>query len=316
MIIKDLMTTTLATVAPKNTLFSAVALMREKRCSCVLVTDKGYPKGIMTERDMVRLFDESIKNERLENILIEEVMTPEPVSVDASTTLYDALLLVRTRKLRHLMVVDDDGLLVGLVTQTDMVNVYMQLIQRQTELETENEELHLLSHNDALMGIGNRRAMEVELVFTEAASRRYKKSYAVALIDVDYFKCYNDHYGHQCGDDVLSLIAMAMKDSMRETDRIYRYGGEEILMLMPETETEEAMIAADRARQSVLTMHLPHMKSPIGCLTVSIGVAAAESEAWAELIKRADIALYEAKSMGRNQVCSWSEEDVKPSATA
>lgn len=309
MIIADLMTSVLASVAPKNTLFSAVALMRDKRCSCVLVTDKGYPKGILTERDVVRLFDDAIKSQQLENILIEQVMTPDPVSVSVSTTLYDALLLVRTRKLRHLLVVDEEGLLVGLVTQTDMVNVYMQLIQRQTELETENQQLHLLSHKDALMGIGNRRAMEVELAFTEAASRRYKKPYAVALIDVDFFKCYNDHYGHQSGDDALSFIATAITDSMRETDRLYRYGGEEILMLMPETETGEALVAAERARESVLAMQLPHTESKFGYLTVSIGIAAAESEAWTKLVKRADVALYRAKGAGRNKVCSWSTTD-------
>lgn len=308
MIVADLMTSVVASVAPKNTLFSAIALMRDKRSSCVLVTDKGYPKGILTERDVVRLFDEAIKNQQFENILIEQIMTPEPVSVTTSTTLYDALLLARTRKLRHLLVVDEEGLLVGLVTQTDMVNVYMHLIQRQTELETENEELHLLSHKDALMGIGNRRAMEVELAFTEAASRRYQKPYAVALIDVDFFKCYNDQYGHQSGDEALSLIATAIKDSMRETDRIYRYGGEEILMLMPETETAEALIAAERARRSVLAMQLPHSESTCGYVTISSGVAAAESEAWTELVKRADMALYRAKGSGRNTTCSWSAD--------
>ena len=90
--------------------------------------------------------------------------------------------------------------LIGLVTQTDMVNAYVQMLERQDELESENQHLHVLSNQDPLMKIGNRRAMDVELSFVEAASRRYGKSYAIALMDVDLFKSITTTMANQQGD--------------------------------------------------------------------------------------------------------------------
>ena len=153
------------------------------------------------------------------------------------------------------------------------------------------------------MGIDNRRAMEVEMDFTEAYSKRYKKSYSVALMDVDYFKAYNDCYGHQAGDEALISIANALKNTMRETDRLYRYGGEELLMLMSSTSTEEAMIAAERARIAVDELKIPHVASPLEHLTISGGIASSDDEEWQVLVDSADTALYRAKANGRNQTC-------------
>ncbi|MEE8059434.1 MAG: GGDEF domain-containing protein [Pseudomonadales bacterium] len=303
MIIGELMTAVVARVSPNDSLSATIALMREKNCSCVLVSEDGYPKGILTERDVVRLFSDTIKQQVIPDVVIAEVMTVEPVCVQASTPLHDALIVARSQKLRHLLVVDEHDKLVGLVTQTDMVDAYVYLIERQVELETENQQLHLLSHKDALMGIGNRRAMEVELAFTEASSKRYSKTYAVALMDVDFFKQFNDHYGHQKGDEALQALATTIQSSMRDTDRLYRYGGEEILLLMPETNASDANVAAERVRQAVQDRQLPHITSPLGFLTISIGVASGQAESWQVLVGRSDTALYQAKQSGRNEVC-------------
>ncbi len=302
MVIGDLMTEVSAAVSPDDRLVSAITMMREKQCSCVLVSQDGHPKGILTERDVVRLFADAIDKQVLPDVAIRDVMTVEPVCVQRSTPLYDALVLARSRKLRHLLVVDGNELLVGLVTQTDMVDAYLHLIERQAKLESENQALHLLSNKDALMGIGNRRAMEVELAFTEASAKRYQKTYAIALMDVDFFKKYNDYYGHQMGDEALQALAVAIKGSMRDTDRVYRYGGEELLLLMPETSAIDAVIAAERSRQAAEEMRLSHSESPFAFLTISVGVASGNGESWRQLVKRADNALYQAKSAGRNRV--------------
>jgi len=238
-------------------------------------------------------------------------MTIEPVCVHESTSLYDGLLLAQSRGLRHILVVDENELLVGLVTQTDMTNAYVKLLERQTELETANQALHLLSFEDSLMGIGNRRAMEVELSFAEALEKRYKKTYAVALIDVDFFKKYNDHYGHQAGDDALVAIVCAIKSSMRETDKLFRYGGEEILLFMPETRAEYALIPAERARKAVQALQLPHSESPLDRVSISVGVAYEQGEEWQALVARADQALYKAKESGRDKVCEADAKDNK-----
>jgi diguanylate cyclase (GGDEF)-like protein len=302
MIIADLMTVITAGVSPQQSLAEAVLLMQEKQCSCVLVTEDEYPKGIITERDVVRFFLAMMSGELDPGTIVAEVMTKEPACIQKNTSLYDALMLSRSRHLRHLLVVDDQEKLIGLVTQTDMVNAYMKLIERQSVLETENEELQLLSNQDPLMKIGNRRAMQVELTFTEASSRRYDKSYALALIDVDFFKKYNDHYGHQSGDSALQLLATTMQLAMRATDRLYRYGGEELLLLMPETTMEEARVAAERVRKAVEVVQCPHSESPLSVLTVSIGVAADIAQPWQQLVARADKALYRAKDSGRNRI--------------
>jgi diguanylate cyclase (GGDEF)-like protein len=203
-----------------------------------------------------------------------------------------------------LLVVDDSENLVGLVTQTDMANAYVSIIARQQELEVANQTLHLLSHEDALMHIGNRRAMEVELSFTEASSKRYQKNYSVALMDIDFFKKYNDHYGHQAGDDALIAVANALKEAMRESDRLYRYGGEELLMLMAEATDDDRLTAAERAREAVEDLNIEHIACPLAKLTISIGVASSRGdEPWHSLVARADKALYQAKNSGRNRVC-------------
>ncbi len=303
--ISDLMTAVSAGVAPDASMASAIRLMQEKSCSCVVVSENGYPKGIITERDVVRFFVEGLDEALDTQIPIHKVMTKRPICVHELTSLKDALSIAHKRYLRHLIVTDSDGKLLGLVTQTDMVNAYLQLVEREAELETENQALQLLSTEDPLMGIGNRRAMEIDLQFTEDSAKRYDKDYALALIDVDRFKKYNDYYGHQKGDEVLKQLADIINASKRVADRVYRYGGEEILLLMPETVKDDALIAAERIRQAVEAAAIEHQQSPFGKLTISIGVAAAEDESWKELLHQSDQALYKAKESGRNRVCVW-----------
>lgn len=310
MVIGELMTSVRAGLSPQDSLADAILMMHRERCSCILVCEDGHPKGILTERDIVRIFAAAIDSERVGNddsvqdMVIGDVMTEEPVCVRYHTQLYDALMLARSRKLRHFPVVDDDKKLVGLATQTDMVNAYVQIIERQTKLEIENQHLYLLSYEDALMKIGNRRAMEVELEFAEASLRRYNKGYAIALLDIDFFKKFNDHYGHPKGDDALQKLAITVKSAKRDTDRIYRYGGEELLLLMPETDIDAAMIAAERIRQAVEEIRYPHQLSPFSYLTISVGVAVSKQGSWQQLVERADKALYQAKSSGRNAISS------------
>jgi len=247
-------------------------------------------------------------NSYFHDVPVSDVMTTDPVCVHESTSLYEGLLLSRNRSLRHLLVVDKNGGLVGLVTQSNMTDAYIKLLERQTELETENQALYQLAREDSLMGIGNRRAMEVELSSAEALAKRYKKTYSVALIDVDFFKNYNDHYGHQAGDDTLVAIVCAIKSSMREIDKLFRYGGEEVLLLLPETIAEYALIAAERARKAVRALQLLHSGSPLDRVTISIGIASEQGEEWRALVARADQALYKAKASGRDKVC---DADVK-----
>jgi diguanylate cyclase (GGDEF)-like protein len=260
--------------------------------------------GIITERDIVRVFSRYISqpNTDVGLLSVGELMTHNPVSIQETTSLLDALLLSRSRKLRHLPVVDESNKLLGLVTHTDMVDTYVALLARQGELENANQQLELLSLEDSLLNIGNRRALDVELALLDAQLQRNQaQSFALIMIDVDWFKRYNDHYGHPKGDEALQGVVAAIKGSMRSTDKLYRYGGEELLLLTPNTAADAALNVANRARQAVFDMALEHSESPLGVLTVSAGVAWGEGVLSSDLLDAADKALYEAKAAGRNK---------------
>ncbi len=168
-----------------------------------------------------------------------------------------------------------------------------------------NQELQLLAMEDPLLGIGNRRAMERDLDHMHSTAVRYMRFYSLILFDVDHFKLYNDHYGHQAGDKALKKIAIIIKGAIRSADRIFRYGGEELLLLLPETNQEGAEVLARRLVERVREREIPHEDDERGVLTVSAGISNFDPRIdsvpdWRALVARADRALYRAKSAGRN----------------
>ena len=301
MLVKEVMNKDPLIVSLETSLKIAISKMAETRSSCLLVVTEQKPVGIVTERDVSMLFAEVLAGRGDLERQVQEIMTPEPVCVTEHSLFKDALMLSRSRKLRHLPVLNEQDLLTGLVTQTNLVDAYAGLVDKQDELENSVEQLKLLSLEDPLLGIGNRRAMEVDLAFTEADAIRHHKTYAVALLDIDFFKGFNDTYGHQTGDDALRVVAQTIKQTVRTSDRVFRYGGEEILILMPEANMESAFKCADRARKAVENLQIPHEGSPLGVLTLSGGVASEEEGVWVDLVDRADKALYRSKNNGRNR---------------
>lgn len=299
--IADLMVEITVKASPNDKLSEVVTTMRDTRSSCFMVCDGDSAVGIVTERDIVGLFAGCLSDNKLMlDVPVADVMTPNPYCVREKTTLYEALTIAREKRLRHLPVVDANERLVGIVTQADMANTYVQLMENQLELEAVNKELQNLSNEDALMKIGNRRAMEADLDYAESVSVRYKNIYAIALIDVDYFKKYNDHYGHQEGDEALKRIAQAIKVRIRKSDKVYRYGGEELLLLMPETDSDGSLTAVDQVRTSIEQLAMVNDESPFGVVTVSVGVVSRSEGKWRDMVEAADKALYQAKKDGRN----------------
>ncbi len=302
MLVKELMNEEPLIVSLDTTLKEAVSKMADARSSCLLVVSERKPVGIVTERDVTTLFAEVLAGQGDLSRKVQEVMTTEPVCVTEDSLFKDALMLSRSRKLRHLPVLDELDLLVGLVTQTNLVDAYAGLVDKQDELESSVEQLRLLSLEDPLLRIGNRRAMEVDLAFTEADAIRHHKTYAVALLDIDFFKGFNDTYGHQTGDDALRVVAKTIKQTVRTSDRVFRYGGEEILILMPEANEQSAFRCAERVRQAVENLNIPHAASPLEVLTLSGGVASEEEGRWVALVEKSDKALYKSKGSGRNKI--------------
>jgi two-component system chemotaxis response regulator CheY len=162
--------------------------------------------------------------------------------------------------------------------------------------------LHRDARQDALTGLGNRHRLSEDLEAMRARAQRYGHRWCVALLDVDRFKGYNDGSGHLEGDALLRRVSATLAETVRGGDTVYRYGGEEFLVLLPEQTLETAALAAERLRGVVEALALPHPAG--GVVTVSVGVAgpAEGPDSVDDLVGAADAALYAAKSRGRNRV--------------
>jgi diguanylate cyclase (GGDEF)-like protein len=174
---------------------------------------------------------------------------------------------------------------------------------RTEELEQLNAVLTQLSMTDSLTGLANRRHFDDVLIAECHRAARTHQPLALMMIDVDLFKKYNDHYGHQAGDDCLVSVATVFKNyAHRASDLAVRYGGEEFAFIAPTTNETSALHLAQEICTALASQQLAHELSPFGIVTVSIGVAVFVSTTPEQLIKKADEALYCAKSQGRNQV--------------
>jgi diguanylate cyclase (GGDEF)-like protein len=174
------------------------------------------------------------------------------------------------------------------------------------KLGAANERLAALASTDGLTGIPNRRAFDERLQMEWKRRSRPRRALAMIILDIDYFKQYNDHYGHLMGDDCLKEIARTLSEGRRAADLVARIGGEEFSLVMPETDAAGAMIVAEAVRARIEGLQLEHVKSPLGVVTASLGVAVAAGDSRKgpveDLMLRADKALYEAKRSGRNRV--------------
>jgi diguanylate cyclase (GGDEF)-like protein len=197
-----------------------------------------------------------------------------------------------------------DQLATRLIAADRITGLHRQLASQQTELERLNEMLFQDSRHDRLTGLGNRRRLDEDLERLADQARRYDHRLAVVLFDVDRFKQYNDTAGHAAGDEVLRSVASALAAECRTGDAAYRYGGEELLVALPEQELEPATTAAERMRAAIEALGIPHPGiTPAGVVTVSGGVAClGPDETVASLLGRADAALYRAKRDGRNRI--------------
>lgn len=195
----------------------------------------------------------------------------------------------------------DDAAMVGLLATEIGLAISNLLLQKQAQ------KLRALAERDELTGVNNRRNLMALFQRELDRSRRYGSILSVSMVDIDYFKSFNDTYGHQAGDEILRSIAQVLVSASREIDIIGRYGGEEFIALLPETAIEQAEVYAERLRARVelrgqdLRTRFPKTKP----LTISVGVTQAVPQSGDDverIIKRVDEALYEAKEEGRNRI--------------
>jgi two-component system chemotaxis family response regulator WspR len=188
---------------------------------------------------------------------------------------------------------------------------YKELAVAYHDLEVVKNELEALSHRDGLTGIANRRYFDTVLEREWNAAHREKKSLSLILFDIDYFKKYNDTYGHLAGDDCLCQVAIAASQVIkRPRDTLARYGGEEFAIILPDTEASGAEFCAEQIRYAIENLNISHSSSQINsCVTASLGTSTISPHTRIstsqQLIKEADLALYQAKREGRNCVKVW-----------
>ena len=190
------------------------------------------------------------------------------------------------------------------------VYVTIQDIREQKSLE---RHLKRVAQQDSLTGVLNSRAILNRLEEELIRSRRYHSDLSCFMLDIDHFKTVNDRFGHQRGDQILKKVARIIKDGLRRTDIVGRYGGDEFLVILTETKPQNAKVAAERLRGLVNSFNFSSSRQAPFKITISIGISGFPSEQvkhFKDLVSRADKALYQAKTLGRDRIVL--AEDPKP----
>lgn len=182
-------------------------------------------------------------------------------------------------------------------------------IKREKALRDYSENLKKDSVTDGLTGLFNRRYFDESYAQALSAAKRAKKVLSILMIDIDFFKLYNDFYGHQAGDSVIQAVAGALKSQIsRGEDTIARYGGEEFVVILPNSAKADAEIVANRLNEAVRALNITHEKSAAApFVTISIGICSGIPHEGENLLLKADEALYASKHKGRN---CWSSVDL------
>jgi diguanylate cyclase (GGDEF)-like protein len=201
--------------------------------------------------------------------------------------------------------IDLDELAARLVSAGRVVALHRRLAETLLLLRRDSRRSFQVARIDALTGVANRLRMSEDLDVIWSQARRYGHGYSAALVDIDWFKRYNDERGHLAGDDVLRRVAHAVRHSLRQGDGLYRYGGEEFLVILPEQTLSEAVHAMDRVREAVEALAID-TPAEGGVVTISVGIAelGPDDETQDAWLHRADAALYGAKAGGRDRVCT------------
>lgn len=181
-------------------------------------------------------------------------------------------------------------------------------VKTQLQLKRQTDVLRTISQLDGLTGVANRRRFDEQLSLDWRSCARTQEPLALVMLDIDYFKQYNDEFGHLAGDECLRKVAHALQQTLgRPYDLLARFGGEEFVVLLPRTDLSGARFLAERMLQRVADLHLPHPLTPTGQVSLSAGLACTvplEQSSPLVLLQQADDLLYKAKQAGRDQLQS------------
>ncbi len=312
----DVMTTQVVTVPVDTKLICACKLMTENQISSVVVVDPENPQkaiGIITERRVVNYLTMH-PLDTIESTNVSELIDDNLYTLGLEQPLIDAIKLCQQNRIRHVVVVDDDQLLQGVVSFTDVIEQVIAESNQNVALLDSNESngstdsvaevMRRLAFTDPMTGVGNRRALDLDLEHQWEIAQRYHRQMSLAMVDVDFFKLYNDHYGHLDGDQALKTIVEIITKSTRASDKVFRFGGEEFCILLPETAVEDALALVKRIIKAIEQHGIVHEKAPSGIVTISGGVSGiglSHVGSVADMLESADRALYRAKTEGKNR---------------
>lgn len=263
---------------------------------------------VVVEMQQLREELEDLKREKAELEIVLETTT-------AHADLIEALLQESNQKLRAEIAERQRAEIALKATQAELLSLLEALSSDKADLELLLETatahgdiigdwLQNLCSSDPLTGLYNRRYMEEFLARELHHNQRQPQPLAIIMIDIDHFKCFNDTFGHKAGDLLLRRVSQLLQSQNRNKDIACRYGGDELIMILPETSLETAQQRAEKLRRSVKQLKLKHLVPPLKGITISLGVAGfpKHGQSSPELIQAADEALYRAKVQGRDRL--------------
>ncbi len=219
------------------------------------------------------------------------------------------LPLIHGKKVQGLMMLFYRGSLNLEAYDLERVDDIGKIIARSIEASNAHGKLQKMATLDGLTNIYNRRFFNEQIKREFKRAKRYNSDLALIIIDIDYFKKFNDSHGHLTGDRILRQLALILKESVREEDTVARYGGEEFVIILPENDEQAGMVVAEKIRSTINTTNFPKGdEQPLGRMTISLGVAAMNETVQSprDLINRSDQALYHAKNNGRDRTMTYT----------
>ena len=299
-----------ATTTYENTsTIQAIRLMKENNSdSIIIIDDEHKALGIFTTKDFINLIHLNADLHKP----ISCYMTKPVCTLSENSTISEAIDFIRDKHFKRIVVTNENNEITGILTQKELLriiyNKWIDFIKEEgNRISKINEELLSKANKleekasfDFLTKLYNRRKFNSFLEYEISKANRYKEQHlSLLLVDIDYFKNVNDTFGHLVGDNILQEISKILTICSRDTDIVARWGGEEFILMLPQTTIEQAILVAEKLRATVEK----HKFDDVKHITCSIGVAQFHrNEDKDTLFKRVDSALYKAKKTGRNKV--------------
>ncbi len=274
-------------------------------------SDDGFGDLLATSRKLADLFTESEYRDSIDscresfNKYFETFGSIEPQLDEVCEEITDAwkeyleMMDIEVPEVRSLWEIENEAKQV-------LARLSMQLQQENMEISMQNRKLQSVSNTDQLTGLSNRRSFEEKATEEVDRAVRNARSLGLIVIDIDFFKQVNDTKGHLAGDEILKQIGKCLDKNIRKYDYLFRYGGEEFVLLVPDCRFPDVCMIAERLRESVEALEVP-FENEILQVTISLGVSymlPGEKSCWKDMFADADARLYQAKDNGRNQVCA------------